>query len=364
LSATGSSKVVSNINHVTILLDASSSMKRLAPDVVKVTDAQIQSLAERSKFHDQETRVTLYTFTHHGWGGSDIPCLIYDKDVLRMPSIAGLYHPEGWTPLADALTLAVADMRLIPEKYGDHSHLVYLFTDGFENKSDPGNLRRLPGLLREVEAQGNWTVAAFAPDAISKSHLVTHLGFHKDNIKVWDPDAEHAVEEAGAAMAAATDRFMKSRARGVRATTSLFSMRSPDVAEVKKALTPVTPGSYFFEEVTPEDLARIEAGRIDQFMQLKSGRPYTPDGRVFYQMTKRERIQHYKHVAVAVPDHGAKTVQVYTGRNARQLLGLPATESGQEVRVSPGRWKGYKVFVTTTSPNRRLLAGTSVMILR
>lgn len=200
--------------------------------------------------------------------------------------------------------------------------------------------------------------------------MISQLGFHKDNIMIWDPHADNAVEEVGEAMAASLDTYMGQRSRGMRSTTSLFSLKTPDISQVKGALTPMTPGSYFFEHVTQERLDQItcnkNGGRIDEFMQLTSGKPYVADGKTHYEMVRRERIQHYKRVAVAVPDHVRKTVAIYTGKNARQLLGLPSEESGQEVRVSPGRWKdkGYKVYISTTSMNRGLPAGTSVLVLR
>lgn len=344
-------------------------MRDLTNQVVKVTDSQIQQLAERSKFHDQETRISLYTYTHTGYS-SDIRCLIWDKDVLRVPSIAGLYHPDGWTPLADAMYQAIEDARKIPQMYGDHSHLLYLFTDGFENKSSTAHFVGLAGLMREVEALGNWTIAAFAPNILSKNHMISQLGFHRDNIMIWNPEDEHGIEEVGVAMASTLDSYMGNRTRGVRATTSLFNLKTPDISQVKGALTPMTPGSYYFEEITPDKLSQVtcnkNGGRIDELMQLTSGKPYSPDGKTFYEMTRRERIQHYKRVAVAVPDHRKREVAVYTGKNARKLLGLPAEESGQEVRVSPGRWKeqGYKVFIGTTSMNRGVPAGTSLLVLR
>lgn len=364
MSATSS--LSNNINHVTVLLDASSSMRGLTSQVVKVTDSQIASLAERSKFHDQETRISLYTYTHHGYG-PEIKCLIWDKDVLRMPSISGLYHPDGWTPLADAMFCAIGDARKIPQMHGNHTHLLYLFTDGFENRSKPDHVAGLPALMREVEKLGNWTIAAFAPGIISKNHMISQLGFHKDNIMIWDPVAEHGMEEAGEAMAASLDSYMGQRSRGMRSTTSLFSLKTPDISQVVGALTPMTEGSYFFEQVTRERLDQITCGRtggrIDEFMQLTSGKPYTADGRTHYEMVKRERIQPYKRIAVAVPDHRKRMVAVYTGANARQLLGLPADT---EVRVSPGRWKvkGYKVYIGTTSLNRQLPEGTSVLVMR
>jgi hypothetical protein len=364
LSAFSSSKA-NNINHVTFALDASHSMSRLASDLVKVADSQIQFLAERSKFHDQETRITVYTFTHPGYGTADIKCLIYDKDVLRMPSIAGLYHTDGWTPLCDAITLAVADMKLIPQKYGDHSFLLYVLTDGLENKSKIDNVYGLSRLLADLDTTANWTLAGFVPSPIARNELQKY-GFAKGNIQVWDPTETGSLEEVNQTMRVSTDRFMADRTKGVRATKSLFHMAAPAVADVIKALTPMTTGSYYFEQVTEEDTdsANSYRVRIDQFMQGKLGKPYIPDGNCFYQMTKRERIQPHKRIAVAVPSHKDQSVMVYVGKNARKMLDLPPEEAGTEVRVSPGRWKDYKVFISTTSMNRYLHANTSLLVMR
>jgi hypothetical protein len=84
-------KVENIINHIVLVLDASDSMRDIKNDVVKVADNQIQYLATRSKELDQETRITVYTFEGGNYySPKNIQCLIYDKDVLRVPSIAGL----------------------------------------------------------------------------------------------------------------------------------------------------------------------------------------------------------------------------------------------------------------------------------
>lgn len=348
------------INHITLLLDASSSMQRHRHDLVKVADAQIGMLAERSKFHDQETRITVYSFTHDGMG-NDFKCLVYDKDVLRMPSIAGLYHPNGWTPLADAVTFVIGDLKLIPEKYGDHSHLLYVLTDGYEclpgatSTQTHTNRRNLPTLLGGLPV--NWTIAAFAPDAVSKHELV-NFGFPRDNIKIWDPN--ESIQEVGVAMAASTDYYMGTvRSSGARSTKNLLSMNAPDLSEIKQTMPTMTHGSYYFEQVTEDDLGKVTNGRIDEFMQLKTGKPYSPDGRTYYQMTQRVRIQPNKKIAIA-----DKQGNVYTGAEARVKLGLYPEGTGAEVRVSPGRWKDYDVFVQSTSFNRRLYPGTRVLVMR
>src|SRR5215469_2903490 len=117
------------INHIAMVLDASGSMSYHSKTVPKVADDLIASLAEQSKIMDQETRVTVYMFSDLQY----IQCLIYDKDVLRMPSIKGLYKIIGNTALCAATTRVIEDLKLTPEKYGEHSFLVYVITDGREN---------------------------------------------------------------------------------------------------------------------------------------------------------------------------------------------------------------------------------------
>lgn len=84
------------INHVALVLDASSSMRRLSHKVVEVADQQIAYLARRSQELDQETRVTVYVFA------DQVECVIYDKDVLRMPSLKQMYRVGGMTALLAA----------------------------------------------------------------------------------------------------------------------------------------------------------------------------------------------------------------------------------------------------------------------
>jgi len=348
------------INHFTWMLDASSSMQRHAADLVAFADMQIRDLAEKSRSHDQETRVTIYTFSNPPYhDGLNAKCLIYDMDALRVPSVAGLYRAYGGTALCDAMLDVIADLTMIPEKYGDHSHVLHVITDGEELHSTLEGKRRLPGVIAGLP--GNWTLAAFVPGPAERDQL-TRYGVPAGNIRIWDPEKEGAVQEIAVAAAAATDSYMTSRSAGVRSTTNLYAMNAPSVSELKRTLTPLTQGSYFFLTVDEESLRQVERGRIDQFTALKTGKPYSP-GMVFYEMTVRVRIQDHKKVAVAIWDKTSNAEQVYSGAHARAMLGLP--EKG-EVRVSPGPWsaKGYKVFIASTSYNRRLIPGTRVLVLR
>ena len=330
------------INHVALVLDASSSMDDHTADVIKVADSQIQHLAKQSQIMDQETRVSVYTFSYK----SDIQCLVYDKDVLRLPSIAGLYHPYGMTALCSATTLAINDLRLTPEKYGEHAFLIYVVTDGFENDSLGADIKAMPKLIAGLP--DHWTLAAFVPDSNSK-HFAKSVGFGNDNIAIWNASADNGFVEVGEVIRQSTDAFMQNRQSGIRGSKSIFNLKPVSVKDIK-TLTPLTRGSYTVNKV-PQD------GRIDDFYAATTKHPYIA-GKAFYQLTKLEEIQGHKQVAIRLDSTG----DVYVGADARAKLGLP--DNGMTTKAKPGDHKDYTIFVQSTAHNRKLIGGTECLILR
>ncbi|KJY20070.1 hypothetical protein VR46_44215, partial [Streptomyces sp. NRRL S-444] len=158
------------INHVALVLDASSSMSQLSRKVVEVADQQIAYLARRSQELDQETRVTVYVFSDKA------ECVIYDKDVLRMPSLKQLYRVGGMTALLAATLKSQRELAQTAQLYGDHSFLTFVLTDGQENAShrcpdaptrDPRELVRAVATMIETQ-EDNWTLAVLVPDQMGK----------------------------------------------------------------------------------------------------------------------------------------------------------------------------------------------------
>jgi hypothetical protein len=339
------------INHIAIVTDASASMSVLSDSVVKVTDNTVKYLADRSKVHDQETRATFYTFSSRG----QEKCLFYDKDVLRMPSIKGLYHTGGMTALLDATIKAVGDLKATAQLYGKHAFLIYVITDGYENHSfhNPQQLDAVISTLPD-----NWTLAAFAPDQQSVFAL-KQCGFPAGNVSVWDTHSVAGVEDMGTVIQTATENFMEGRKHGIHGYSTrsaatrggLFQMRDFSAKDVKGA-TPLTRGSYFFLNVT-------EKARIDEFVAQATMKPYVP-GRSYYQFMKTETIQPQKNIAVEITDKLGNT-DVYTGPEARNALGLPKDHT---VKVRDIQKDGVTIFVQSTSFNRSLIPGTRLLTLR
>ncbi|MBI0377843.1 VWA domain-containing protein [Streptomyces albiflaviniger] len=338
------------INHVALVLDASSSMSHLRGKVVEVADQQIAYLARRSKELDQETRVTVYVFA------DKVECVIYDKDVLRMPSLKQLYRVGGMTALLAATLKSQRELAQTAQLYGDHSFLTFVLTDGQENAShrcpdaltkSPRELVRAVAELMETQ-EDNWTLAVLVPDQMGKREAM-QCGFPKDNIAIWDATSTQGLEEAGQVIQQATENFMVGRAQGIRGSRAVFSTGAEAVNKdtIEAAgLTPVDPSKYQLIPVAREAAIRewvIECGHTFR------------TGCAFYQLSKSEKIQARKQIAVLEK----KTDRVYTGPEARSLLGLPDTE----VRVKPDHNDDFTIFVQSTSVNRKLTPHTRLLLM-
>ncbi|MFD5492284.1 vWA domain-containing protein [Streptomyces sp. NPDC001812] len=338
------------INHVALVLDASSSMSHLSGKVVEVADQQIAYLARRSRELDQETRVTVYVFA------DKVECVIYDKDVLRMPSLKQMYRVGGMTALLAAALKSQRELAQTAQLYGDHSFLTFVLTDGQENASHrcpdapARSQRELIGAVAEMfqTQKDNWTLAVLVPDQMGKREAM-QCGFPKDNIAIWDATSTQGLEEAGQVIQQATEKFMVGRTQGIRGSRAVFSTGADAVNKdtIKAAgLSPVDPSKY---QLIP--VAR-DAG-IKEWV-LECGHAYRTGG-AFYQLSKSEKVQAQKQIAVLEK----KTDRVYTGPEARALLGLPDVE----VRVKPDHNDDFTIFVQSTSVNRKLVAHTRLLLM-
>ncbi|MEV4436243.1 vWA domain-containing protein [Streptomyces sp. NPDC049555] len=338
------------INHVALVLDASSSMSHLSQKVVEVADQQIAYLARRSQELDQETRVTVYVFA------DKVECVIYDKDVLRMPSLKQLYRVGGMTALLAATLKSQRELAQTAQLYGDHSFLTFVLTDGQENASHRCPDVAAKGTRELVQAvatmmatqQDNWTLAVLVPDQMGKREAM-QCGFPKDNIAIWDATSTQGLEEAGQVIQQATENFMMGRTKGIRGSRAVFSTGADAVNKdtIQAAgLTPMNPSEYQLVPVAREAAIREWV--------VECGHTYRT-GCAFYQLSKSEKIQAQKQIAVLEK----KTDRVYTGPQARTLLGLPDTE----VRVKPDHNDDFTIFVQSTSVNRKLVPHTRLLLM-
>lgn len=340
-------KKLNHINHVALVIDQSSSMlySGLTQTVIKVADELIQHLAKKSTEMNQETRVTVYVFNNY------VECVIFDMDVLRLPSLREYYHPSGSTALVDATVLSIEDLRKTMVKYGDHAFLTYVLTDGEENQSSNINLNKITALLTGLAE--NETMACLVPNEAGVQ-AARRFGFPEGNIAVWET-SKAGLEKAATTITRSVDSYMTGRATGVRKSSTLFTT---DISNVNtksvnsKNMTALKKGVDYDELKV---LKKHDGMQIRDFVEAETGESYQI-GKGFYQLMKRETIQPSKAIAIQNKHSG----RVYAGDEARQLLGL----GDLEVRVTPADNDEYRIYVQSTSVNRKLVGETRLLLMK
>jgi 7-keto-8-aminopelargonate synthetase-like enzyme len=157
----------------------------------------------------------------------------------------------------------------------------------------------------------NWTVGVLVPDQRGVFEA-KGFGFPADNIAVWDATSAAGVVEAGETIKRATDNFMVARSQGVRGSRSIFStgLDAVNSSTVHSSVNPFE--AWTIRNVSSNRQTKQIRDAVEQYQ------PYRV-GKAFYQLTKTEDIQAKKQVAVLEKSTG----KVYTGPQARQLIGLP-----------------------------------------
>ncbi len=346
------------VNHVTYVLDASGSMGPLTDAVVKLFDNQMKDLAEMSKKNNQETRVSVFTFRTDGWRSAQVECMIYDTDVLRVPSIKQMYVPNGGTPMIQGVIESIMDLRKIPEMFGDHAHIMYVITDGQETEDCHGGSK----LRTVIQAlPDNWTIGCLVPDQMCRD-LAVNCGFSTENCFIWQ-QSEKGVEEVNQAMKSTTQAFMAGRSIGQRSMKGgMFKvdLQSIDKTEIQKNLESLKFKDFNLSDITTKTKDKIPGAtkvEIKPFVEQVLKVPFVK-GKSFYQLQKLEEIQETKAVCVRDKRNG----RVYTGDAARELIGLPTGKCGT-VKAKPDGSGTYEVFIQSTSTNRVLTPGTKFIYL-
>jgi von Willebrand factor type A domain. len=339
------------INHIALVLDGSSSIPYSGLDkkLIAVADDLVKHLATKSVELNQETRVTIYTFA------DKVECVVFDKDVLRLPSIAELYEPYGNTALLDATALSVEDLRQTMVKYGDHAFLTYVITDGEENRSIRMNHNAMSAMLKNLRE--NETVAILVPNDMGVRYALS-CGFQQGNISKWEV-TEAGLEKAATTITRSVDTYMSNRTLGVRATKSVFSMDSTAVNTKtvnSKKLTPLSRDAYTLLDVKTSAPTFVIRDFVESFEDEHGNKREYEIGKAFYQLTKTETIQKNKAIAIQNIHSG----RVYTGQEARDVLNLP----NDDARIKPNHNDEYRIYVQSTSVNRKLVAPAKLLLLK
>ncbi|MFA5750616.1 MAG: vWA domain-containing protein [Candidatus Shapirobacteria bacterium] len=329
-------------NHIAIILDRSGSMTSLRRGAVETLNKNISAIKENAKKTGQKTYVTFYTFAN------DVSRSYFEENPEWINTINECsFNPGGCTAFFDAVDNAIVDFSC-NANFGlkNHSFLVIAITDGEENSSRRTNAGMLLEKIKTLQATDRWTFAFALPRGY-KEKFVSGFGIPEGNINEWD-QTELGIQTMSIATTAGVDAYYCSRSVGEGSTKSFYTtdLSNVKVSTVKKALDDVSKDVRVWEVEKECEIRDFCESKLNQVM-LK--------GAAFYELTKKEKkIQDYKNLLIMERVSG----KVYHGDAARDLLGLPDTGV---LKVVPGNHSKFRVFVQSTSTNRKLVRGTKVV---
>lgn len=141
------------ITHVGVALDSSGSMSSVAAETIGAYNAFIDTLNGGHESAGEFT-VTLATF---GEGMGEAKLKYAKKPLTDLVKLnERTYIPSGNTPMYDGIKLVIDALEPL-DKGTDTAFLVNIFTDGYENTSQPGAHEYVARSIKALTAKGNWT---------------------------------------------------------------------------------------------------------------------------------------------------------------------------------------------------------------
>jgi len=335
-------------NYIGISRDHSGSMRDIALAAGRDYNDNIASIKEGSAEHNIDTIVSVVKC---GVGrNAVVEREVVNSNVTTLQSIKdGQYIADGSaTPLFDSVGDLIEQLEAVPDANDPEvSFIVMVITDGGENSSRKWSGTSIAKKIKELRKTDRWTFSFRVPRGY-KTEL-TQYGIPEGNILEWDQTAR-GVEVASVATRSAVKGFYAARSAGVKSTDKFYAdLSDVTINEVKAALVNIS------KEVEVFKLKSTEGGTaIRDFVEQRT-RKGMIKGSAFYQLTKTEAIQDYKKIAI----RDKKTLAVYGGDAARDMLGLP--RSG-EVKLAPGTHGQFDIFIQSTSINRKLVENTNVLV--
>lgn len=349
-------------NYIAVVVDQSGSMGGLRTVVPRELEKFLQEVKRVAFDTKQDTRL-LVSFFNSDYAGHFRARRTFnhafDGHSFAFTSTAAFgYQPAGGTPLNDAVDDAAKHLYSLAEAQRiearskrlpppDQSFLVLTITDGRENDSIRTSLKEV---LDERAGDPRWSFAFMAPNQYSAERLIRD-GVPAGNVTTWEA-SEEGTRVAFATASQSYQGYSAERAKGATRTTSFFpDLSKLTTSQVREQLQNVSI-----------DYERIPVHReqeIKTLIEEETGRPYRV-GDAFYELTKPEAIQGHKEILLI-----ERWINViYGGERARALIGLPPVGPGTVTRVRPGNHANYRIFVQSTSVNRKLVRGTTVLYRR
>lgn len=337
-------KVEPKLTDVIFVLDRSGSMGHLIGKARENLDSQLAELRKAADA-DNQYRVSVINFD------DTISHTTTGTPIHMITSAAQLYlNPHGSTRLYDAVAEAISLSKTLDTKGKQHAFMISVLTDGWENASNQ-SLQHVRSLVQQATGTDRYTFAYAGPGGSKQK--AADLGIPDGNVTEWD-QTDYGISTLGATTRSSFQSYARSRSIGATKSTSFYAApvtkdASKFAGQLDDKLDDVST------RVKVERVGTSDPAVIQKFCERKLG--HFPKGQVYYQLTESEKVQDYKKLIV----QDTTTGNFYAGNHAKKLLGVPNFTG--TVKIKPGSLGEFKVFVQSTSYNRRLTPGTALVYL-
>lgn len=324
-------------NYVAFVLDQSGSMGALRTAAMNDYNTTLSAITNAATSTMQDTIVSLTTFN------SRITREVVNSNphVLKPLTHYSCSHTTKlWAAIIDTLKV----LESLPDFNESHvTSLVMVTTDGEDDAGNRGyDFDELKRMISRLQRSEKLSLVFRIPRG-SRSYF-NGLGVPDGNIQEWDTTIQ-GMEVATAKTTQAVNTFYASRSAGAKSSSVFYA----NAAQVDTSVL-VDISQEVSLYIVPNHSGVLE---IRDFVLSK--RQVYLKGAAFYQLTKTEpRISHKKLILIREKNTG----KVYTGKDARSMIGLPTDANA---RLHPGDHGAYDIFIQSESTNRHLMAGTGLI---
>lgn len=300
---------------------------------------QINSLKQAAQDFKIDTTITTVVC------GGGVRAETINTPISNVPTLTS-YFAGGMTPLYDSISNLIDTLGCLPKANDPETcFLIQVITDGEENCSRVSG-KALGARIRELQQTDRWTFTFRVPRGY-RNKLIRDLGVHEGNVIEWN-QTEAGMAAASTATTSAYNDYYAARSTGVKSTKTFYSnLNHVSSAEVKAVMKNISKELDIYSVDKDDE-------EIAKFIRRKTNKDLIK-GKAFYELTKKERaVQDHKRIIIQDLKNGG----FFEGAAARQMLGMPTYGT---ISLYPGDHSHYKIFIQSTSVNRKLKLGTSVL---
>lgn len=335
-----------NTTYVALVRDHSASMRSLVNGAANDYNLTLDGIRESVSIDNQ---IAIVSVVECGVGlRGEVRVAGAAQRIENMRHLTSYTANGNATPLWDSVGKAIEEIEALGRNaYGGSTDafLVMVITDGHENASKFWTAQKISQKIQQLQATDKWTFVFRVP--VGAKNSLVRLGIPAGNIMEWE-QTETALVQSTVATTSGVKSYFAARSKGSTSTPTFYA----NVANIKP-------------QVVAQNLIdtthNFRRGNVGQYQDGMMVRDYCEStfgayqlGKAFYQLSKTEKVQQQKQLAIMELVSG----KIYSGNAARSLLGLPYTG---EIRLSPGSYGNYKIFVQSTSVNRKLVKNTEVL---